>query len=1712
MRQLRLALAAFLKCQFSTARPVPALIRRSFSVALSCLMWCLMISSATAQNMEYTQGKADQALRSDLRVDPSTLGMSIQVPIANYAGRGVSLPISLNYSSKVWRMNLDTSWENSSGAYTESRAIYAEFSKAGWTSSLSVPEIEWTGNQQVFDGEGNAYCTGCPGTVIVVEDQFYINRLSVHMPDGSSHELRKNDTPVKSDQLVHSGVYQAVDGSHLRYDADAHVLWLPDGSTYDLSDASYVYFRDRNGNTLTYNRSTRKWSDALGRTIDVPLPDSPAAQDYTYTMPSGAYTLKWRNLQSVLTGPNPELHYIGGLCGSSYTVQSPGLFGNGFRDRVCSTTERFNPVVLWQVIMPNGGAYTFNYNVYGEIDKVTYPTGGYERFKYQKVNTLSYLRASNTQANRGVVDRWVSPSGSGADEAPWHYETVYVDPLGLKVSTTAPDQTRSERFISAKHPDPPKPVLSTEAPYGFDDVGLGMAYEERSFSATGKMLRRSLTQWDASGPVPGGHSAAQRDPRIIKEVTILLDTDGDALTKTVTYGYDSDQNVITTSVFDYKALDSNTAQTCTISTIQQGTLLRTDESTFLVNDPDIDSGKRSDYRSRNLLSLPTSTRTRNAQGTIVAQSATRYDEENYPPLGYNTVTGWTDPQTKARGNVTTTGRWLNTTNTYLETHAQYDQFGNLRVAWDARGKQTQMEYDSAYAYTYLTKTTTPIPDPTNRNGSNTALTTTSTYNAATGRMLSTTDANGQVITFEYASTDVLGAANPSGRLTRITRPDGGWTAYAYGDQPGNLFRMTRTAQDPEHNLDAYQYLDGLGRSVRSVQSEGSGAYIYADTQYDQIGRVWKVSNPYRGGETLLWTTTEYDALGRARVVTTPDNAQVTTSYSGNTVTAQDQAGKKRTSVSDALGHLEKVVEAPGVVNYAYETTYEYDVLGNLKKVTQGKAGQAQQARLFTYDSLSRLLSATNPESGTTEYRYDENGNLVLKIDPRKRKGNATLEDCLVPYREDRVAVCYQYDELGRLKSRRYNDGTPDVTYFYDTGYTDAAGEFQLVNNARGLLTQVSSSASTYNYNSYDVLGRVKSSSQSTDGQTYSMSYDYDLAGKLKWEKYPSGRIVTASYDNAGRIGVIDTYVPGSSNQCGKLKPCAESRLPTASFTNYSAHGAPTDVLLANGLTEQIKFNARLQPTRIGLVKESTGESVLKLDYTYGTVVNGSLDATKNNGNVQSQRITLPGLDVTQSYDYDPLNRLTQVQESGGSSSWKQVYSYDQYGNRTFGGGTTFPALPEDLKDAVYNPLVDSATNRLVEDQGGDGQKEYEYDAAGNMVKNALGQTFAYDGDNMQVSYNGGPNTGGASYTYDPAGRRVKKVTAAGTTIFVYDAAGALVAEYSTESLPSAGGTKYLTTDNLGSPRVITNEDGKVVSRHDYAPFGEELFAGRTSEYQQDSVRQQFTGQEHDRESGLDYFDARYYSSTQGRFTSIDPLAASGRPGNPQTWNRYAYVLNNPMKFIDPTGMSSEDSSQQSDPTNTQDTTPQDPWGALTAEEQEAINNDPAEQIYSNDVTQYNEAVEKADTTASVCLGMAANTALGALEKAHPTDSQAASRIGTAAGAGALAGAGVGAAISGGSLSAAGAIYGELTALTLEIKTMIREENTAVRNAKIDFITAVDNCKLQFDANMPKTLPQSVINWNTEKVRNGGTSVIRSSNAPFGLFHPIVEKWRKDVKE
>ena len=677
--------------------------------ALSCP------SGAVAQKVQYTQNVADTTLRSRLRVDPSTLGLSLQIPLGNYSGRGgAQLPITLAYSAKVWNVNfVETRTDvNDQPIFNILEPAYGQHSVAGWTCSLTVPKIEWTGySAETYQSGISDGCTPPPTT----QTCEYISRIRVYLPDGSSHELRKDDVPRDARQAYdRTGVFWAVDGSRLKFETSSNTLYLPDGSRYifaaqSANEQAATQFIDRNGNTLVYNSATRQWTDPLGRVIGMPLPvdpalggtnygydaNRPAVGYYFFDVPGVGgttlrYTIRWQRMSDVLSVLGQQLAYRadytfangnprsagpylfttspGGLGPEQNSPDVPperGASGNGVGNRLASSDEVFNPVVLSEITLPNLVSYKFTYNIYGEIDKVVYPTGGYERYTHARIAGTSYLKPIYGQANRGVVDQFVSADGTASAEVTSHYSAVYSSlDLSYTVSDTAPDLTRTERLIHAS-------VSSGSIKYGFDDVRAGMVYEEKAFSASNEMLRRTLTKWTWDGPTPGGDATAMRNQRVAKQVEILLDTAANPLTKTTTYQYDQDLNVTSVTQYDFVSVDLTTAQTAGINALVAGSAMRTVETTYLVNDTSLTSTVRDAYRARHMIALPTVVVTKNSAGTRVAEAQVIYDESAYPLLSYTNVSGWIDPATTNRGNVTTSKAWLDTTNTFIETHVQY---------------------------------------------------------------------------------------------------------------------------------------------------------------------------------------------------------------------------------------------------------------------------------------------------------------------------------------------------------------------------------------------------------------------------------------------------------------------------------------------------------------------------------------------------------------------------------------------------------------------------------------------------------------------------------------------------------------------------------------------------------------------------------------------------------------------------------------------------------------------------------------------------------------------------------------------------------------------------------------------------------------------------------------------------------------------------------
>ncbi len=1374
---------------------------RRVCCALLCLFG-LSFSALAQQNFQYTQNTADRSLRSDLQVDPSTLGMTIQIPLGEYPGRnGVNLPITLSYSSKQWRMETVEGFPGQAAYHTQSEARYAEHSMSGWTSSLEPPEIEDISSTQAFNNFGDPLCDFCLEAPPVTP--YYVNRMLVHMPDGSSHELRKSDIPVLSSDLGLPGIYYAVDGSQLKYDPHTAALHMPDGSRYLLYTPGGPQFIDRNGNTLSYNSIHKQWTDTLGRVISLPPLQNSAPGDLQYSLPgfggaSRMITFRYRYLSDVRTDPSQPLRYKGDKSCPGYpeTTLSPSLFTSvPVLDSVCWGGPPFNPVVLWQIVLPNNSAYTFTYNIYGEIDKVVLPTDGYQRFRYEAVDNLSYLNAPYRQANRGVVEHWISAKGDGSDEVRWQYSAVR-DSLNRKLTATVigPTGAKSERVMHTS--DSAIVYLSH---FGFEDVRAGRAYEERTYAASGQMIRRTLVEWTMDVtqlPSPYESTTVTRNPRGTKKVEILLDTGGNALATTTITSYDNDLNVIAINRYAYVSVNPTTAQTGDINSFPLGTLLRTEETTFLVNDANIPQATRDAYRARHLISLPSYMRVKNG-ATIVAETQFKYDEPAYPLLTYgSTPTGWTNPNVNERGNMTTTRRWLNlsgsTAQTYpngsfLEAHAQYDQCGNLRKVWDGNGKITETSYADSFSdgvnrntFAYATSVTTPIPDPTGAFGSNQPFTSSTVFEFNTGKVITTTDANSKTTSYFY--TDDGGALDSLQRLRRVTLPDElGETKYEYGDTPGDLYVRTLTKQDATTWLESRTNFDGLGRAWRSGHYEGPNSWSVKDTEYDSLGRVKRVTNPYFAADlsaatpgNAAWTTTTYDDLNRVLTVTAPDGATVETTYSGNQVTVKDPANKKRRSVADALGRLARVVEDPDGV--AYLTDYSYDTLGNLTVVNQGG-----QYRYFFYDSLGRLKRAKNPEQSANSslnltnppaynndwslaYSYDANGNLVSKTDARN------------------ITTNYTYDALNRNAKVDYLNTTalnPDITRVYDNTDPGAYGKGRLwFNYARGDFSNGMDTDHTA-IDSYDALGRPLSVRQhfKVNGVWkpgvsfgYTTSVTYDLAGNVKTMTYPSGRTVNYSYDAAGRLSSFT----GNLGDGQQRTYSTITQYHPAGMIERETFGTQTP------LYHKKRYNNRLQ---LGDLRLSAGSDALSYDrgallFLHGPNAVANTDPfandPTNNGNLVKQMHYVPlaggGEVVPQAdtYTYDALNRISGVVEP---NVFTQTYGYDRWGNRQITGATGGVNN--------YNPTYDPGSNRIVGPS---------YDMAGNIISDLLtGGTMTYDAENRLLTATAG---GGGTYTYDANGKRTRRTAGGQETWYVYGIGGELLAEYAADGAPSAPQKEY----------------------------------------------------------------------------------------------------------------------------------------------------------------------------------------------------------------------------------------------------------------------------------------------------------------------------------
>ena len=1427
--------------------------------------------------------------------------LNFRLPLLSIGGRGdVGAASMLALNTKSWRV----------------KHFHKEMPDGNEINSFSPTQQNCTGGDMGYNpgrmsgrrsGVFTSYSMSC-----AYRYNYVLTRFTFTLPDGTEYELRDQNTGGQPLQVAgyacSSGpsrgtVFVTADGTSATFISDAPVIengtltagcngvsasglmLLADGTRYRIDTGLVTWIRDRNGNKIsfTYDAYGRVTSmvDALNRQVTI-------AYDYMDVAPYGltdrivfkGFGGAERIIRISKTPLADALRPNSGFSVQTLQQLFPQLNSS-------SPTIQHNPTVVSKLWLPNADGlglhhqfYQFFYNSYGELARVELPTGG--AIEYDSTPGSGVIGPSDgPQIYRRVLERRVYVDGTTL-QGKTTYSAVAsgsLDPKPWTTTVTADNLNSAGALLSrSKHYFNGSGLASlfqSYSKYVYTAWNEGREYQTEVIDKdnTSVVLRRTTTTWQQRAPVswwsawlPDPAAEPQNDPRLVETVTTLEPQGANLVTKTSAInpangavGFDQYNNQTDSWEYDY-------------GVGSPGILVRRTHTDFLTVNPV--NGVNYTTTSVHLRSLPVQSQVFDPVG--IEKARTNYEYDNYasdgshaPLVNRSGISGFDTSFTTSyttRGNATRVTNWILSTGTQLFSYSQFDIAGSLVKAIDARGNATTIEYNDRFG----------APDgdarsndaPSQLGGLTTfALATKLTnalgqisygqYDYYLGRAVDGEDVNGIVASGYF--NDALD------RPTQVRRAVGTGAANQISFSYDPIGRIITTTSDLNTNNDNglinKVLYDGLGRTTETRQYEGGSNYIATQQQYDGLGRAFKSSNPFRPwqGESALWTTSVFDSLGRVISVTTPDSSVVSSSYSGNTVTVTDQAGKSRKSVTDALGRLMAVYEDPSSLNYL--TSYSYDALDNLTSVSQGV-----QTRTFVYDSMKRLASATNPETGTVTYVYDANGNLTSKVDARN------------------ITITLVYDVLNRITSKSYNDNpqTPSVSFYYDSQALPAGAPGFDRGWATGKLVAVTygSGSSAGTYRGYDQMGRVVRQYQRTDSVNYLVEASY-RPNSLATETYPS-------VPGAGDRRTV-SYTPDPAGRMASLNSNATSYAPAASVSNigYAPHNAPKTETYGNNLIRGVTFNNRLQSTEIRLGTSGAPTSILSLTSNYGT--------TNNNGNLLSMTYTGGGLNYGQSFGYDGLNRLTTSQEG---ASWSQTNSYDRYGNRSIvGGGLSFSASNNRIVGWSY----DAVGNLLS-----DGLHAYTYDAENKISKVDAVSAYAYDGEGQRVRKFVGENL---RFVYGTTGRIIAEFngsTGALTKEYIYGASG-LAATIEPTAI-NANGTRYTTSDHLDSPRVVTNSGAGVVSRHDYKPFGEEIGAGVGSRTTlmgfsvSDGLRQKFTSKERDTETGLDYFGARYYGSGLGRFNSADPLMLGLKQVvNPQRWNRYAYVVNNPLALYDPDG-------------------------------------------------------------------------------------------------------------------------------------------------------------------------------------------------------------------
>jgi RHS repeat-associated protein len=548
-----------------------------------------------------------------------------------------------------------------------------------------------------------------------------------------------------------------------------------------------------------------------------------------------------------------------------------------------------------------------------------------------------------------------------------------------------------------------------------------------------------------------------------------------------------------------------------------------------------------------------------------------------------------------------------------------------------------------------------------------------------------------------------------------------------------------------------------------------------------------------------------------------------------------------------------------------------------------------QTRIFETDWLGRATLITQPESGSTSYAYAYNaspgyGLTVTRTRPEENQpANST----------NTVVTTTQYDSVGRVVSVNYNDGfTPSRGFSYDVNNYWA----QTGTNLKGRLAVTGTGGTatwTGSLFSYDAMGRVVNIWQcapatcgTANQAARPLSFAYDWAGNLIQESDGVSGTIVYGRSVAGEV----TSITNATYQDLPYDP------PNLVSNVVNGPNGPVSYTLGNGLNVYHSYDPLGR-----YVQQWVCNGPAAGNCSGGTAIYGTASQWKGS-QMQSQSDTVLNQGVTFGYG-DGFNRLTARTVTSGTVQ-NYTYSYDRYGNRV-----SQTALQSGYN---FNPTINQANNQII-------TSGYTYDPAGNMLNDSV-NAYTYDAEGNLVKVVGPSGT--SQYVYDVFNRRVHVQTPSATTEYIYDYAGRKISGWLSPNnygnqgriywggqqvaFRASDGTNFDHQDILGTERLRTTYSGAVGSTYTSLPWGDG-YAATVNNAGADQDNEHFAGLERDAESGTEHAQFRNYASAQGRWLAPDSYMGSYDLSNPESMNRYAYVLNNPLSLVDPTGLDCGDS-------------------------------------------------------------------------------------------------------------------------------------------------------------------------------------------------------------